>query len=105
MLELKDITYRVSDERGEKTILDGVNLMLVCMVPRFYKNTGHVSLVSGLLNSCTYVGSAVSTYGVALMTEKAGWEPTILLWAGIAVGGTALCFLCTGPWKRKMGNQ
>ncbi len=28
MLELKDITYRVSDERGEKTILDGVNLTL-----------------------------------------------------------------------------
>ena len=28
MLELKNITYRVSDERGEKTILDNVSLTL-----------------------------------------------------------------------------
>jgi len=85
--------------------MHGVNLMLICMVPRFFQNTGHVSLVSGLLNSCTYVGSAISTFGVALLTEQVGWKPTIALWAAIALAGTVLCFICVRPWLRQMGTK
>ena len=82
--------------------MHGVNLILICMVPHYYKDSGCVSLVSGLLNSCTYVGSALSTYGVALLTEQIGWTSTIGLWALIALAGAVVCIL-TGPvWKRKM---
>lgn len=82
--------------------MHGVNLILVCLVPHYYKDSGCVSLVSGLLNSCTYVGSALSTYGVALLTEQIGWTSTIGLWAIIALVGAIICAL-TGPaWKRKM---
>ena len=82
--------------------MHGVNLILICMVPHYYKDSGCVSLVSGLLNSCTYIGSALSTYGVALLTEQIGWVSTIGLWALIALAGALVCIL-TGPvWKRKM---
>ena len=82
--------------------MHGVNLILICMVPHYYKDSGCVSLVSGLLNSCTYIGSALSTYGVALLTEQIGWSSTIGLWALIALAGALVCIL-TGPvWKRKM---
>jgi len=79
--------------------MHGVNLILVCMIPRYYKESGCVSLVSGLLNSCTYVGSALSTYGVALLTEQIGWDLTILLWALIALAGTLICLLLVPVWK------
>ena len=79
--------------------MHGVNLILICMVPHYYKDTGRVSLISGLLNSCTYVGSALSTYGVALLTEQIGWNSTILLWALIALAGTLICLALVPVWK------
>jgi len=82
--------------------MHGVNLMLICMVPPFFKGSGNVSIVSGMLNSCTYVGSAVSTYGIALISETAGWGVTIGIWALIAIAGTVVCVLCIPAWKKKV---
>lgn len=80
--------------------MHGVNLMLTCMVPPHFAKFGRTALVSGALNSCTYVGAALSTYGIALFTERFGWSGTILLWVGIALAGTAVCFLVSTPWRK-----
>ncbi len=81
--------------------MHGVNLMLICMIPAFYKTTGKISLVSGLLNACTYVGSAISTYGIALLTDNAGWSVTVGVWAIIALVGTAVCLVAIPLWNKK----
>lgn len=83
--------------------MHGVNLILICMIPPFFNKYGNVSTVSGVLNSCTYIGSAISTYGIALLSEKAGWNFTLVIWLAIAVAGTAVCLICAHPWKKKMG--
>lgn len=80
----------------------GANLMLVTMVPPFFRKFGAISTVSGLLNSCTYVGSALSTYGFALLSDRAGWGRTVQLWFVIAFLGTVVCALCSRMWKKKM---
>ena len=72
--------------------MHGVNLMLVCMLPAFFQKYGKVSTVSGVLNSCTYVGSAISTYGVAVISEAYSWSFTLLIWVLIAALGTVTCF-------------
>ena len=82
--------------------MHGVNLILICMIPPFFNKYGNVSTVSGVLNSCTYIGSAISTYGVALLSEKMGWGFTLLMWLAIAAAGTLICLVCTRPWKKKM---
>ena len=79
--------------------MHGVNYMLIGMAPRQFKRFGRVSLVSGALNSCTYVGAAVSTYGIALLSETLGWHRTSLLWALIAAAGAVLCVSISGRWK------
>lgn len=79
--------------------MHGVNLLLICMVPPFVARDGNVSTVSGVLNSCTYVGSAISTYGIALLSESAGWQVTALVWCGIAALGAAVCAVCSKVWK------
>lgn len=79
--------------------MHGVNLILICMIPPFFKKYGIVSTVSGVLNSCTYVGSAISTYGIAVLSEKFGWSYTLTIWCLIAVLGTFLCLICVKPWK------
>ena len=79
--------------------MHGVNLMLICMIPIFYKKQGAVSTVSGVLNACTYVGSALSAYGIALITERFDWSCTLVSWLITAVLGTALCFLLVKKWN------
>ena len=78
--------------------MHGVNLILVCMTPAFFAKYGKVSFVSGLINSSTYVGAAISTYGIALFTESFGWSKTVILWVGIAIVGTVICLGISKAW-------
>lgn len=71
--------------------MHGVNVILICMIPPLFKKYGNVSTVSGVLNSCTYVGSALSTYGIAFLSEKIGWQYTLLIWLLIAITGALVC--------------
>lgn len=79
--------------------MHGVNLMLICMVPPFFQRHGNISTVSGILNSCTHIGSALSTYGIALLSESAGWQVTAFVWFVIAALGAAVCAVCSRVWK------
>ena len=73
--------------------MHGTNLMLTAMLPPFFKKYGKVSTVSGILNSCTYIGSAISTYGIAFLSARIGWRYTVLIWAGVAALGVLACVL------------
>ncbi len=81
--------------------MHGVNLILICMVPAYFANTGRVAMISGTLNACTYIGSAVSNYLFPVISENYGWSATVLLWVVVAAGGTAICAFCAPAWKRK----
>jgi len=85
--------------------MHGANLMLVCMVPARLAKYGKASTASGVLNSCTYIGSALSTYGIALVAERFGWGATIGLWAVIALVGTLACIFSFRRWQRFLGEQ
>ena len=85
--------------------MHGVNLILICMVPAFFQKYGAMSTVSGIINSCTYIGSAISTYGIALVSEKMGWSATLLMWTVIAVAATIICFVNIVPWKKKFQSD
>lgn len=84
--------------------MHGVNVILICMIPPHFAKFGRTAFVSGALNSCTYVGAAISTYGIALVTQSIGWNGTVLLWAVIAAAGAALCLALTRPWRLFRGK-
>ena len=81
--------------------MHGVNLIQVCMIPPFFKKQGNVSTVSGVLNSCTYIGSAASTYGIAVLSDRIGWSSTLLIWVLLTFAGTLICIACARPWRKK----
>lgn len=81
--------------------MHGVYLMLICMIPPVFKARGNISTVSGILNSCTYVGSAIFTYGIALISQMAGWSVTLIIWLAIALLGTITCVICIKPWSKQ----
>lgn len=78
----------------------GINLMLISFVPRRFAGTGRVSLVSGILNACTYVGSAASSYGVAAVATRLGWRFAVLSWGAVALVGILACLLAYRRWGR-----
>ena len=79
--------------------MHGVNIMLVGNVPVHFHRFGKVSTISGIINSATYIGSAVSTYAFALISDKFGWNFTVSAWAIIASLGAVLCLTCIRKWK------
>jgi OPA family glycerol-3-phosphate transporter-like MFS transporter len=81
--------------------MHGVNLMLISMIPPFFEKEGNVSTVSGILNSCTYIGSAASTYGIAVLSERFGWDLVVLIWLIIAAVGTLLCLICAKRFMKQ----
>lgn len=74
--------------------MHGVNLILISFIPGIYGNNENVSELSGTLNFMTYVGSAASAYGFALLSDNIGWKGTIVSWAIIAALGTATVSVC-----------
>lgn len=84
--------------------MHGINLMLITVVPRSFGKTGRISTVSGMLNACTYVGSAISTYAFARTTELSGWTATITIWIIISVAGAVFSFTAASKWKKFKEN-
>jgi len=80
--------------------MHGINLMLISRVPRAFKKYGKVSTVSGALNACSYLGSALSTYGFARFSELYGWYFIIISWAVISALGAVVCAVCVKRWGR-----
>ncbi len=80
--------------------MHGVNLILICVLPAHFQRFGRVSLFSGLLNTFSYVGSALSTYGFAAAAELSGWRTVIASWPVISLAGMAVCLLWATPWKQ-----
>lgn len=80
--------------------MHGVNMMLISHLPRHFVKYGKVSTMSGLLNAFTYVGSAISIYGIAALSDAYGWQFTISTWGVIAFAGLIICALCIRPWGR-----
>ena len=85
--------------------MHGASLVLITLVPLYYKKYGRVSFVSGLFNSCTYAGSAVSTYGTAAVSEKFGWGATTVLWCMLAAFGALICFCISKKWSRQTAAE
>ena len=82
--------------------MHGVNFFLVSIVPMMFARYGRASTVSGLLNASAYLGSAVSTYGIAAVTENVGWGSTVYIWLLFAAVGTILCFVAAKPFEKRM---
>ncbi|MFI3227108.1 MAG: MFS transporter [Clostridia bacterium] len=72
--------------------MQGMNLILLSNLPVKFLKYGKVATLSGILNSFTYIGSALATYGIAKVTEIFGWNTTILLWIVITLISTIICF-------------
>ena len=85
--------------------MHGVNLMLVCQIPGRFAKYGKASLVSGTMNFFTYVGSALSMWGLAKISETMGWGAAFFTCSSIAVFGLVMCLIANRKWKVFSSNN
>jgi OPA family glycerol-3-phosphate transporter-like MFS transporter len=83
--------------------LHGINSLQTYYLPELLGGTGKISFYAGLINSATYVGSALSTYLFAVISEMHGWNATIISWVLFAAGGLVLTMICMFSLRKK-GN-
>ena len=76
------------------------NFLLISCVPGRFAKTGRASTVSGFCNACTYIGAAISMYGIALVSKHFGWSATISSWIGICLVGALFAILAFRKYTR-----
>ena len=70
--------------------MHGVNFLLISGIPGRFARYGRASTVSGLTNAFIYVGAAIATYGIALISDSLGWTVTIISWIAVAAVGAVM---------------
>ncbi|MBR3866250.1 MAG: MFS transporter [Butyricicoccus sp.] len=77
----------------------GINLLLISRVPPYFLRYGRVSVISGVLNAFTYIGSSLSSFGVGRMADRFNWQFVLGVWACAAAAGLCLCLCSIGRWR------
>ena len=72
--------------------MHAINFLYISCVPGRFAAYGRAATASGFCNAFTYVGAAVSMYGIAAVSEWMGWSATAISWILVALLG-ALCSL------------
>ena len=80
--------------------MHGVNFLLISCLPGRFARFGRAATVSGICNSCVYVGAAISTYGIAFISGNLGWSVTALSWCVILGVGIAFSLLSKRRYSR-----
>ena len=73
------------------TLITAINHLFITLIPVRFAKYGCASTVGGIFNSCTYIGSAISTYGFGAVSEKFGWTATVIFWIILGAIGVAVC--------------
>ena len=81
-------------------VMHGVNALFISLVPLYFARMGKSSAVTGTMNSFTYLGSGISSFGVGIITAGFGWGVVIMSWLMVALSGVAVCLLCAKKWNR-----
>lgn len=86
--------------------VQGINVLQTCYIPLYFRSSGRISLISGLVNAATYGGSAISISLFGAISEHKGWSAVVGLWIVLAVAGALLSGICTALLKdRQMTNN
>ena len=80
--------------------MHGSNLILISMIPAKFRKYGKISTFSGMINAFVYVGAAISTYGIAVISDRFGWLATIICWASLAIVGALICLSRIRKWTK-----
>lgn len=81
-------------------LMTGFNYMVSTVIPMRFSAYGRAATFSGVFNSSVYLGSAISTYLSGSIADRFGWNVTVLVWLGIALGGVLILLPVLRAWGK-----
>ena len=70
-----------------------VQNQLTVQVPLYMQDKANAGFLAGFLNGCSYIGNALSTYGLGLIADNGGWWGVFLLLLGLTILSAMLAFV------------
>jgi len=77
----------------------GINVIVVSQMPIRFASQGKTGTISGIMNASAYLGCAVSTYGIAEVSERWGWGVTQVTWLIACFIALACCLVVVRKWS------
>ena len=83
----------------------GVNTMICSEIASRFAIYGRAGGVSGFFDASGYVGTAVSMYLIAFISDRYGWDTTQFIWLGASLIAMTLCALGLSKWKSFLADS
>lgn len=82
------------------TALSAYNYMIITLVPMQFSYCSRTATVTGIMNTAAYGGCAAASYGFGIISDKIGWNGTVLVWIGLAVTTFLITLGASGRWRK-----
>lgn len=79
-----------------------INFMYTSIAVAKFERFGKTSFVTGAINSSVYIGSALSTYGIASVATHFGWHGTMITWLVCSVIGLVTCIFSIKAFAKEV---
>ena len=83
----------------------GASTMLWSVYLPSLKDTGHTSFAAGFLDCISYIAAAIASSLFANAVAGIGWQPLILVWAGLMFCGVLICLPYDKIFKRRKKDE
>ncbi len=83
----------------------GVNAILCSNIPTHFARQGISATVSGLFNACGYLGTAISMYFIAYLSDSYGWNIVNEIWILSCILGVILTFMALKKWRQLLAAE
>ncbi len=77
---------------------------LTAQAPLYMQDQVNTGFMAGMMNGCSYIGNAMSTYGLGWIADRSDWNAVFVILTVIAIFSTALAAVYGFVRKRKTKN-
>lgn len=86
-------------------LVSSCNSLITSIFPLFMRGKLNSGLIAGVLNGFCYLGSTLSTYGLALIADKSGWTAVFwtLFWCCVAVAVASVIYFVIRKFVLRAG--
>ncbi len=78
----------------------GANTMLLTFLPMRFASVGRAATITGMLDTASYLSSAISGPVNGTIIENHGWDPIVTLWTVLAALGVAVSAAAAFKWRK-----
>ena len=85
--------------------MHAINFLYISCLPGRFAPYGKAATASGFCNAFTYVGAAISMYGIAAISDRMGWSATAISWILVSALGMLFSLIALKKYSTFMKSE